>query len=127
MAPKPVRHVPSGQGPSVWAVGDTYTFKSTGKETGGTLTVFEASIPPGAGPPPHIHHDADEAYYVLEGELEVIAGEDTFTARPGSYVHIERGTLHRFQNVGNGHSRMLVLLTPAGFENFLFEVGQPAR
>jgi quercetin dioxygenase-like cupin family protein len=127
MVQKQVRHVPVGQGPSIWAVGDTYTFKSTGKETDGTLTVFEASIPPGAGPPPHIHHDAEEAYYVLEGELEVLGGEHTFTARAGSYVYIPRGTLHRFQNVGNRASRLLVLLTPAGFENFLFEVGQPAR
>ena len=70
---------------------------------------------------------ADEAYYVLEGELEVLAGEHTFTARAGSYVQIPQGTLHRFQNVGNRASRMLVLLTPAGFEDFLFEVGQPAR
>jgi hypothetical protein len=64
---------------------------------------------------------------VLEGELEVLAGEQNFTARAGSYVYIPRGTLHRFKNVGNRASRMLVLLTPAGFENFLFEVGQPAR
>jgi quercetin dioxygenase-like cupin family protein len=127
MTQKTVRHVPAGLGPSIWVVGDTYTFKSTGKETDGTLTVMEASVPPGAGPPPHIHHDADEAYYVLEGELEVLAGEHTFTARAGSYVYIPQGTLHRFQNVGTRASRMLVLLTPAGFENFLFEVGQPAR
>jgi hypothetical protein len=61
MAQKSVRHVPAGQGRSIWAVGDTYSFKVTGTETDGMLTVFEASVPPGAGPPPHIHHDADEA------------------------------------------------------------------
>jgi quercetin dioxygenase-like cupin family protein len=127
MAEKSVRHVPNGEGPSIWAVGDTYTFKSTGKETDGTLTIFEASVPPRAGPPPHIHHDADEAHYLLEGELQVQAGEHTFTAHAGSYVQIPRGTLHCFQNVGNRASRMLVILTPAGFEDFLFEVGRPAE
>lgn len=124
---RPVQHLLPGEGPAIWASGDTYTFKSTGRDTEGQLTVFEADIPPGGGPPPHVHHDADEAYYLLEGELEVLDGERTFTARAGDYVYIPRGRLHRFQNVGEGNSRMLVLFTPAGFENFLFEVGLPAR
>lgn len=43
------------------------------------------------------------------------------------FVYILRGTLHHFRNVGGVASRMLVLLSPAGFENLLFEVGGPAQ
>lgn len=125
--PTRVMHVPPGEGRSVWVVGDTYTFKATGAETDGRLTFWEATVPPQSGPPPHIHHGEDEAYYVLEGELEVLDGDRTFTARAGSFVYIPRGALHRFQNIGSTPARMLILFTPAGFEGFIFEVGQPAR
>ncbi|HXE57819.1 MAG TPA: quercetin 2,3-dioxygenase [Gemmatimonadales bacterium] len=122
-----VRHVPAGEGPAIWVVGDTYTFKAVGRDTGGRLTVWEAEIPPGAGPPPHLHREQDEAYYVLDGELEVRDGDRTFMAERGSFVFIPRGAVHCFRNVGQRPSRMLLWMTPAGFEDFLLAVGQPAR
>ena len=122
-----VVHVPAGEGEKLWIVGDTYTLKATRETTGGVLGLIEASVPAGGGPPPHVHADEDEAYYLLEGELEVLDGERTFLAAPGSFVFIPRGTLHRFRNVGFGHARLLVLFTPAGFEEFFVAVGRPAR
>ena len=50
-----VRHVEPGLGEAWWVVGDTYTFKVTGDDTGGVLAFFEARVPPQGGPPPHIH------------------------------------------------------------------------
>jgi quercetin dioxygenase-like cupin family protein len=124
-----LRHVPRGGGPASWVAGDTYTFKATGADTGGRLTVWEATVPPGAGPPPHLHLAQAEAYYLLEGELEVLVldGERLFTAHAGDSVFIPRGTVHRFRNVSQSASRMLLWMTPAGFEGFLFRVGRPAR
>ena len=122
-----VRHVAPGEGRAVWVVGDTYTFKATGAETDGRLVVWEALIPPGAGPPPHLHHTQDEAYYVLEGELEVRDGDTIFTGEAGAFVFIPRGAVHCFRNAGTTPSRMLLWMAPAGFEEFLFAVGQPAR
>ena len=122
-----VIHVPAGEGEKLWVVGDTYTLKATHETTGGVLGLIEASVPAGGGPPPHVHDREDEAYYLLEGELEVQDGDRTFLAGPGSFVFISRGTLHRFRNVGFGHARMLVLFTPAGFEEFFAAVGRPAR
>ncbi len=122
-----VVHVPAGEGEKVWVVGDTYTLKATSETTGGVVSLMEASVPAGAGPPPHIHTNAEEVFYVLEGELEFLDGDETFVARAGSFVFVPRGTLHRFRNVGYGHARMIVLYTPAGFESFFTAVGQPAR
>ena len=122
-----VKHVPPGEGRSIWIVGDTYTFKAVSEDTGGAYMLFEASVPSQSGPPPHIHHWEDETYYILEGELEILDNDHTFTATAGSFVHIPKGTLHRFKNVREATARMLVFFTPAGFENFFFEVGLPAK
>ena len=122
-----VRHVPADEGRSIWIVGDTYTFKAVSEDTGGAYTLFEASIPPQSGPPPHIHHWEDEAYYILEGEFEILDNDHMITASAGSFVHIPKGTLHRFKNVGETTATMLILFTPAGMEGFFFEVGLPAR
>jgi hypothetical protein len=45
----------AGEGRSLWVVGDRYTIKATGEETGGAFALVEALVPPGGGPPPHIH------------------------------------------------------------------------
>ncbi len=120
-------HVPPGEGKSLWVVGDTYTFKGVTENTGGALLFFEASIPPQAGPPTHIHHREVEAYYVLEGDIEFLDGERAFVAGAGSFVFLPRGGLHRFKNVGAETARMLGMATPTGLEEFFAEVGQPAR
>ena len=119
-------HVPPGEGPSIWIVGDTYTFKAVSQDTNGAYMFFEASVPPHSGPPPHIHHREDEALYVLEGELEVLDKDRSIRVKAGSFIHIPKGTLHCFKNVGATTARMLALFTPAGFEGFFFDAGQPA-
>lgn len=122
-----VSHVPPGEGRSIWIVGDTYTFKAVGEDTGRALTLLEGEVSPQLGPPPHIHHHEDEFFYVLEGELEFLDNDRTFTASAGSFVYIPRGALHRFKNVGETNARMLVFFTLAGMENFFFEAGLPVQ
>ena len=121
-----VRHVPPGEGQAVWVAGDTYTFKAVSRDTDGRLFAWEAEIPPGAGPPPHIHLDQFEAYYLIEGELEVLDRDRTFTARAGSFVYIPEGAVHAFRNRGDRPARMLLWMTPGGFEEFFMVVGQLA-
>jgi quercetin dioxygenase-like cupin family protein len=122
-----VLHVPRDEGRAVWLVGDTYTFKAVGKDTNGQLFAWEAEIPPHAGPPAHAHVSQFEAYYVLEGELEVLDRDTTFTAAAGSFVYIPAGAVHAFRNRSDRPARMLIWMTPGGFEDFFVEVGQPAR
>ena len=62
---------------------------------------------------------------MLEGELEFVVGERTLSASAGSVVYAPRGVLHGFRNVGTTHSRMAVIITPAGLEKFFEEVGEP--
>ncbi len=62
---------------------------------------------------------------MLEGELEVLVGENKFKAGAGSFVHLPKGVLHSYQNVGTGPARLLTLMVPAGLERFVEEVGKP--
>ena len=116
----------AGEGRSIWVTGDRYTIKCSGNDTSGAYALMEAIVPPGGGPPPHIHSREDEAFYVLEGELQFHAEDRSFTATSGAWVTLARGSLHYFKNTGSKPARMLIVVTPAGLEDFFLEIGREA-
>ncbi|WP_432005057.1 quercetin 2,3-dioxygenase [Streptomyces parvus] len=122
-----VLHIPAGQGPSVWLNGDVYTVKVDTAQSGGTVTLLEASVPPGGGPPAHDHRNEDEAFYLLEGELEFYADGQTYDVRAGDFVFVPKGTVHRFRNKGLHAAKQLLIFTPSGFEEFFLQAGVEAR
>ncbi len=89
-------HLPPGEGESAWLVGDLIEVKLASEDTGGAYSMVEETSPPQGGPPPHIHHNVDEALYVLEGEVEVLLGDRITRARAGSLAYVPKGTLHTF-------------------------------
>src|SRR5687768_3464894 len=113
-------------GSRFWVLGDLYTFKLTGKETNGALTVIDQIIQPESGPPPHIHYREDETFYVLEGRFSFLNGEKQTVLEAGSCVYIPKGTLHTFRNLDNRQGRLLVMITPSGLEEFFYAIGSPA-
>jgi quercetin dioxygenase-like cupin family protein len=107
--------------PKTVALGPNWvTFLLSGEQTGGrfSLTEFTAAPPPAPSAPVHIHHDADETLYILEGEFRFTRDGQTIPAPAGSYIFIPKGTRHAVENVGATPGRMLVFLTPPGFEQF---------
>lgn len=86
--------------------------------TGGSLGAVESRLPVGASPPRHVHHAEDEAFYVLGGSLTVACGEERFRAEPGSFVYLPRELAHTFRVVGVRPARLLIIMVPAGFEDF---------
>jgi len=119
--------VPADEGRSFWLVTDLHTFKVVGKDTGGAFALSELTAYTQFAPPPHIHRNEDESYYVLEGEFEFVDDGHAFTAGPGTLVHLPRGRLHVHRNAGDTPARALVLVTPAGVEKFVEEAGEPAK
>jgi mannose-6-phosphate isomerase-like protein (cupin superfamily) len=122
---KRVLFVPAGQGPGRWVFGDQYTFKADAEATGGSFSLLEATVPPEAGPPPHIHHHTDEAFYLLEGEVDFTDGEHTTRVAEGGFVFVPRGMPHGFRNVGGTQAKLLCWFTPGGTEGFFKELGVP--
>lgn len=110
-------------GERYWIAGDTLTLKATAADTGGAYTLIEVLARPGEGPPPHIHQNEDETFYVLDGRFDILLGEQIIDARPGTFVLVPRGTVHRFRCVAERPSRLLVMFTPGGLEGFFREAG----
>jgi mannose-6-phosphate isomerase-like protein (cupin superfamily) len=89
--------------------------------TAGAFSMLEAAEPPDFGPPMHIHHDAAEAFYVLEGEYRIFIEDDEWSCPTGSFIFIPAGTRHGFR-VGGVPSRKLNLYTPAAMVGYFDEL-----
>jgi quercetin dioxygenase-like cupin family protein len=84
--------------------------------------VVEISTPPQVGPPLHVHQHEDEAVYVLEGMYEIRVGGRMIPAPPGTFAFLPRDIPHTYANVGYRTGKLLVTITPAGFERFFEEL-----
>lgn len=116
-----------GEGNARWWLGVSLaTIKATGKETGGRYTLVEVLEPDGEEAPLHVHHNEDEAFWVLEGDLTFEVGDETIKASPGSFVFGPRDVPHRY-TVESGPARLLFVLSPAGFEEFIYATSEPAK
>jgi quercetin dioxygenase-like cupin family protein len=126
-APPDFSHIRAGGGRSNWLFGNTYTAKATADSTGDAFSLLETSVPPGGGPPPHVHTGEDEALYLLDGMLTITIAEETVIARTGDFVFLPRGIAHAFINPSVDAARALILITPAGLERYFREAGSRAR
>ncbi len=82
--------------------------------------------PQGAAPPLHVHRDADETFYVLEGNVTFYAGGAEIAATASDFVFVRRGSPHTFL-VRSEQARMLVTFGPAGVEGFFTALGIDAH
>ena len=104
----------AGEGKLLSARGSAMFFKATRASTNGAFSFMERTLPAGGRkPPPHIHTDCEEAFYVLDGEIEFFLGDDMVIGRPGSFVHVPGGVSHTFGNAVATPSRLLIIHAPA--------------
>lgn len=124
MSNKPTINVPP-QGRTVAVVGDVYRFLATGEETNGRYAMWEAIVPPGGGPPPHVHSREEEGFYILEGEITFTINGEKIVAKAGMFANMPVGMPHSFKNESKKPAKMLISVAPAGLEQMFFEVGVP--
>ncbi|HEU0075549.1 MAG TPA: cupin domain-containing protein [Dehalococcoidia bacterium] len=110
-----------GQGKHIDVPGHPIEFKATSGDTRGAYALIEGRVT-GDGPPQHVHQHEEEAFYILEGELNVKLGDETVNAKPGAFILVPRGTTHTFWNAGSTPAKLLVLFSPGGFEDYFAEV-----
>jgi mannose-6-phosphate isomerase-like protein (cupin superfamily) len=89
-------------------------FKATGSNTQNRFSLMERTLPPGGRmPPAHRHIGNDEAYFVLEGEVEFHVANDVLVGSSGTFVLVAAGEAHTFGNTTEEPARLLVLHAPA--------------
>ena len=104
----------SGEGTRREARGSEMWFKATAAGTDGRFSLMERTLPPGGRmPPPHRHIGNEEAYFVLDGEVEFHVGDESFAGGAGAFVLVRAGEVHTFGNTTQKPARLLVLHTPA--------------
>jgi mannose-6-phosphate isomerase-like protein (cupin superfamily) len=90
-----------------------------------SFSVVECIEPPGSGAPLHVHHAEAEAFYILEGAVELTCGGEKLTAHTGDFVYTPKDVPHKFTVVGNRPGRLLMMFSRPGFEMFFAEGGSP--
>ncbi len=102
--------------------GDQVTIKVSGDQTAGTLTVIHSATPPSGGPPLHLHSSDAEVFYIIDGTFLFVLDDERHEVSAGSTVFIPAGTRHQYQNVGETFGNLLIVLAPAGLDNFFVEL-----
>jgi quercetin dioxygenase-like cupin family protein len=96
------------------------------EDTRKAWSLMENEVPENAGPPPH-KHPWDEAYYVIDGEIEFELGERRERVRAGDFVYAPGGTVHAFHGVSKAPAHMLIFDAPAHAETFFKELAREVR
>lgn len=118
-----VRSVDEGE--AWWYDGGLMTMKARPADTGGSLSVIDVVVPKGKATPLHVHPDAEETFFVIDGGLVVhIDGVDHQVTAGGTST-IRRGTPHAFA-VASTQAHILVIFSPGGGEQFFIDAGEPA-
>ena len=117
---------PTARGQQRWFFGMLAEVKASSADTGGRYTFVEMTAPAGLQVPLHVHHTEDEGFYVVEGSITVQLGEELIEVGAGEHAYGPHGIPHRF-TVGPDGARMLWILAPGGFEDFIEEVSVPAE
>jgi mannose-6-phosphate isomerase-like protein (cupin superfamily) len=131
--------LPPGAGRIIQGAGMTL---KVGEGQSSAWSAFEAEVTPGFDVGAHLHHNAEELFYILEGELDLLAfepqartaggwrdwqsasGARVMRGGPGAAMFVPAGCPHAFANPGTVPARMLFLVSPPGHEHYLDEIGK---
>ena len=121
-----VPQYPAARGSQHWFFGMLAEVKASAAETGGQYTLLEVTAPPGLQTPLHVHYREDEGFYVLDGSVTIHVGEEDVELSAGQHAYGPRDVPHHF-TIGPDGARMLWVLAPGGFEDFIEDVSVPAE
>ncbi|MGZ5135673.1 MAG: cupin domain-containing protein, partial [Flavitalea sp.] len=108
-------------------LGELAIIHSTGKETNGMYCIVELYATKEGSPPWHIHHREDEGFYVIDGEFTISVGDKTYKAKNGDYFFAPRDIPHTYSVDSPGYARILMICSPAGFEECVRAMSTPTN
>lgn len=119
-----LRHLRHAEGETHPVMGDPLRFIMTAEQTGGAYALSEGEVRPGGGAPPHIHHNEDESFYVLDGMFTVTVNGSERRLERGDFIHVPRGAVRSFTNAGKANGRVLILHVPGAASGFYIAMGK---
>ena len=122
----PATILKAGQRPALNVLGMPLTMLCEASETGGAWSLFEEEVPMGMGPPAH-RHDWDEAYYILEGEVDFEIDGVAVRSAKGDFNYLPRNTVHGFKGASSFPARVLIFAAPAHGSEFFRELNDTIR
>lgn len=118
--------VRAGEGQTLrWGPSGRVRIVASAHSTDGAFSMVESIEPAGSGAPLHVHHGEAEAFYILDGTIELTCGEERVTAGAGDFVHTPKDVPHKYRTMGEKPARLLLLFSRPGFEMFFAEGGSP--
>jgi mannose-6-phosphate isomerase-like protein (cupin superfamily) len=122
----PVSTVKAGERAPLNILGMPMTMLCEARETGGAWSLFEEEVPLGMGPPPH-RHDWDEAYYILDGDVDFEIDGQRVKASRGDFNYLPRNTVHGFKGASQEGARILIFAAPAHGTEFFEALNEEVR
>jgi quercetin dioxygenase-like cupin family protein len=120
--------VSTADAPAYWFLNNLNIVLATGESTGGIYALVHQTSSPGHETPYHLHHDEDEAFYVLDGEFTFVSDGKKTVLGPGGYIFLPRRIPHGIRCSGSAPSKMLILAMPGtGFVGMMTEIAEPAK
>lgn len=107
-------------------LGELAIIHTTGKDTNGAYCMVELYATRDGSPPWHVHHREDEGFFVIEGELTISVGDKTYKARSGDFLLAPKDIPHTYIVDSPGYARVLLICSPAGFEDCVRAMSTPA-
>jgi quercetin dioxygenase-like cupin family protein len=111
----------AGEGKTLSLRGSEVAYKAVGQRPGGGPTFLEFTVAPGFSTGDHVHSKIEEIFYIVDGTVDIRAGEQLLHAHPGDFVLIPPGVAHGFSSAGDGPAKMVLVISPAGMHERYFE------
>jgi quercetin dioxygenase-like cupin family protein len=119
--------VDASEGDAYWFLNNLEVVKATSASTGGAYSLLYQVSAPGHATPYHLHHEEDEAFYVLDGEFTFICDGKKSVLGPGGYIFLPRKIPHGIRCSSKTPATMLILAIPGnGFVGMMLEMAVPA-
>lgn len=114
------------EGEKLSVLGTELRFLCLPDQTDKAWSLMEAVLPKDAGPPPH-EHPWDEGYYIVEGEVQFVLGDQTRLVKAGDFLYAPGGTVHAFKGASERPARILVFDAPAAAEGFFRDIHREVK
>ncbi len=113
------------QSQALWMLNSLMVERVTADQTNGAYSMLEQWVTAEGNTPVHQHTHEDEAFLMVDGEIDVTVGETTTRLGPGGFAFAPRGVPHSYAVV-EGTAHLYVIASPGGLEGFFRDLGEPA-